>query len=97
MAEIIKLQKLSSEQFSLREDVLKFAEMMSGVMTIKEREEGEKDTSFIEAMQGIELQMRRMREQIGTSGVSSNFTEIYRRLIHIANFAMIAFNKVKTQ
>lgn len=93
----VKLQKLSPESISLREDVLFFAGQMSKVMTLKELEEGEKDTSFIEAMQGIELQMNRMKEQIGVSGVSSNFTEIYRRLIHIANFAMIAYNKVKTQ
>lgn len=92
----VKLQKVSPESISLREDVLFFAEQMSKIMNIKELEEGKKDTSFIEAMQGIELQMIRMKEQISVAGVSSNFTEIYRRLVHVANFAMIAYDKVKT-
>jgi hypothetical protein len=85
-----------SEKIVLRDDVLEFAKDMSLVMNIKDAEE-KPTSSFIEAMAGIELQMSRMREQIQISGVSSNFPEIYKRLIHVANFAMLAYNKVKTQ
>lgn len=80
----------------LRDEVLQFACEMSRTMDEKSRQDP-RERNFVECLQEIQVQMKRLEEQINNGGVSSNFPQVYHRLVHIANFAMLAYNKVKDQ
>jgi hypothetical protein len=69
--------------------------LMSETMNQKDAEQIRPTTQFVEALQEIEGQMQRIKEQMEHGGgVSANFPVIYRRLAHIANLAMLAHGLV---
>ena len=84
-------------QTEIRSDVFEFARQMSDVMDIKDKEHGPVIEQFTstEALNQIQRQLQSLISQLEVSHtLHADSSTAKRRIIHIANFAMIAYTKM---
>jgi len=81
-----------NQSANLRDDVLMFAQKMSAVMDVKEQDKGSVEQLPIsEPLMKLDYHVNRLKE----FGAFNNPEELRKTLIHIANFAMIAEEKIE--